>query len=174
MSTSLIDQLKSAHKKLIQENKIKITNYKKNYNGYTENYTFTLHFKNNPVFTYDSYNDYIDYLNPEGRQVESIIKTTLLNVWLQVKKDTHQLPEVLIHAFLDYLAYCKSIELEHRKGIMYEDANHRYIKRFGGKILDNQTIAGKTRVQLALNQLKQNPEYKINNADYLKKLGYEL
>ena len=174
MSTSLIDQLESAYEKLVQENKIKITNYKRNYNGYTENYTYTLHFKNNPVFKYDSYNESIYYLNYEGRQVESIIKTTLLNVWLQVKKDTHQLPEALVHAFLDYIAHCKSIELEHRRGIMYEDTTHRYIKRFGGKILDNQTIAGKAKVQLVLNEIKQNPKYKINNADYLKQLGYEL
>ena len=174
MSTSLIDQLESAYDKLIQKNKIKITNYKRNYNGYTENYTFTLHFKNNPVFTYDSYNEYIDYLSPEGRQVESIIKTTLLNVYLKIKKDQHQLPEVLVHAFLDYLGHKKNKDLVQRRGIMYEDAKHRYIRRFGGKILDNQTIAGKAKVQLALNLLKQNPEYKIINADYLKKLGYEL
>ena len=174
MSNDLISQLESAYDKLIQENKIEIINYKKNYNGYDENYTFTLKFKNKSLFNYDSYNEYIDYISPEGRQAESIIKSTLVNVFFNVKKSQHQLPDLLVHTFLDYLASNKNKELEHRKGIMYEDANHRYIKRFAGKILDNQTIAGKNRVQLEINLIKADPNYKITNANYLKKLGYDL
>lgn len=160
--------------KTLDNHNIKLINFKRHYGGLTEHYIFDLHINNEKVLYHDTYTGHSTYYHGgKLKHLISGIEYELVNNYSNIFNRDPDSKHIL-NLFFEHIAYNKLKELEWRRGIMFENATHRYIRRFNNKMLDNQTFAGKKQVQNSIDEIKADPQYTITNISYLQKLGYNV